>query len=301
VHGGGARPGLPVPPSPLVRAASPGPTTTTPPRVDADACRLWRPTTPCRTHGGGWGRAEHRLLGPRIQRASPRPLDRGDAAGFPMVPLLLKRDEAASGTIRHGPAGHPPYSKIRNTYTWPARHVGGGSTSAAAPEMGQLFRLKASYVIRPARASRGGPSCRRSRPTDVRGRRDRRLHLVHPGEPNAGWDGRIWGEIWRCGRPAWRPSTWRRSEHGQAGAPTPGPSRRLTRGAPIGRGLHRGGLLRRPGGRERRAFCIHRALRIVPLYALLLLTWFFIVPVLLAWDRAHTMLEQRTDVPLVFR
>jgi len=70
-----------------------------------------------------------------------------DAAGFPILPLLLKADEATSGEIKHALRFTILTSKIRGSYAWPATHESSNGTSTSQPPYGQLFRLKASYTI----------------------------------------------------------------------------------------------------------------------------------------------------------
>jgi len=70
-----------------------------------------------------------------------------DAAGFAILPGLLRYDEVASGQINHAIRFTAPGSTIRNTYLWPARHSDGSATGTDAPPMGTRFRLKASVDI----------------------------------------------------------------------------------------------------------------------------------------------------------
>ena len=79
-----------------------------------------------------------------------RPTDwtSADAAGFPILPLLIRADEASTGTIRHALRFTIESDKIRIAYVWPATHLtNNGTSSTNLPPMGQLFRLKASYQI----------------------------------------------------------------------------------------------------------------------------------------------------------
>ena len=79
-----------------------------------------------------------------------RPADwtSADAAGFPILPLLLRADEASSGSINHALRFTIESSDIRTEYTWPARHLtSNGTSSTNLPPMGQAFRIKASYTI----------------------------------------------------------------------------------------------------------------------------------------------------------
>lgn len=115
--------------------------------LDADACRLWELYHAYRP-AAGWqifGSAGFDLGSSALR---PDGWTSADAAGFPILPLLLRADEASSGTIRHALRFTILSSKIREAHAWPARHdTHGGGTSAAKPPMGQLFRLKASFAI----------------------------------------------------------------------------------------------------------------------------------------------------------
>jgi len=115
--------------------------------LDADSCRLWElyhayPTA------SGWdifGAASFDL---RSNDLRPAGWTSADAAGFPILPLLLRADEASAGAIRHALRFTIPTNKIRTSYTWPARHLtNNGTASTDLPQMGQLFRIKASYTI----------------------------------------------------------------------------------------------------------------------------------------------------------
>jgi hypothetical protein len=65
-----------------------------------------------------------------------------DAAGLPILPGLLKYDEAASGTIRHALRFTLP--RARRAYQAPASHCG-TTTDLSAPAYGSRWRLKASF------------------------------------------------------------------------------------------------------------------------------------------------------------
>jgi hypothetical protein len=71
-----------------------------------------------------------------------------DAAGLPILPGLLKYDEAASGTIRHALRFTLP--RARSAYQAPASHCG-TTTDLSAPAYGSRWRLKASFDESPYR------------------------------------------------------------------------------------------------------------------------------------------------------
>jgi hypothetical protein len=77
----------------------------------------------------------------RNQRRPPR-WTSADAAGLPILPGLLRYDEAARGTIRHALRFTLP--RARSAYQAPASHCG-TATDPSAPAYGSRWRLKASF------------------------------------------------------------------------------------------------------------------------------------------------------------
>ena len=118
-----------------------------------------------------------------------------DAAGFPILPLLLKQAKAASGAIHHALRFTILSSHIRNTYVWPARHLtSNGTSSLNLPPMGQLFRLKASYVI-PAGDSVQSKAILQALKTYGMYIADGGSNLFVQGEPSAAWDDTIFTQL----------------------------------------------------------------------------------------------------------
>ncbi len=115
--------------------------------LDADSCRLWE-TYHSYSSGGTWniyGAASFDMTSNALR---PDQWTSADAAGFPIMPLLLRADEASTGEIKHALRFTITSSKIKIGYIWPARHLTTNGTMAAdEPPMGQLLRLKASFVI----------------------------------------------------------------------------------------------------------------------------------------------------------
>jgi hypothetical protein len=116
--------------------------------LDTDSCRLWETYHSYQTTSGTWdifGSAEFDL---RSDALRPAGWTSADAAGFPIMPLLLKADEASSGAYQHAMRFTIPSASIRTAYVWPARHMtSNGTGNITLPPMGQLFRLKASFQI----------------------------------------------------------------------------------------------------------------------------------------------------------
>ena len=68
-----------------------------------------------------------------------------DAAGLPILPGLVRYDEAVTGTINHALRFTAP--RTRRAYVWPARHYASSLTDPNLPPMGQRFRLRADFDI----------------------------------------------------------------------------------------------------------------------------------------------------------
>ena len=116
--------------------------------LDADTCGLWELYHVYSDPKGGWdifGSAYFDLHSNALRKAG---WTSADAAGFPILPLLLRADEASSGTITHALRFTIESSTIRQEYIWPARHLTtNGTMSMSQPPMGQAFRIKSSYPI----------------------------------------------------------------------------------------------------------------------------------------------------------
>lgn len=116
--------------------------------LDADTCRLWELYHAYPDPSSGWDIFGSASFDLRSNALRPAGWTSADAAGFPILPLLLRADEASTGTITHALRFTIDSNHIRTTYIWPARHLtGNGTASTNLPPMGQLFRIKASYAI----------------------------------------------------------------------------------------------------------------------------------------------------------
>ncbi len=67
-----------------------------------------------------------------------------DAAGLPILPLLVNYDEVQSGAMDH--AIRVTAQCTQQSYIWPARHEA-GSSNGNCPPMGARFRLEASFSL----------------------------------------------------------------------------------------------------------------------------------------------------------
>jgi hypothetical protein len=116
--------------------------------LDADSCSLWELYHAYPDPKGGWDIYGSAFFDLTSNALRPADWTSADAAGFPILPLLLRADEASSGSITHALRFTIDSSHIRNDYIWPARHLtSNGTSSMNQPPMGQSFRVKASYAI----------------------------------------------------------------------------------------------------------------------------------------------------------
>lgn len=97
--------------------------------------------------GGGWQAGSGAIYNLRSNALRPAGWTSADAAGLPILPGLVRFDEIATGKITHAIRFTAP--QTRRAYVWPARHFASTLTGQQYPPMGQRFRLKASFDIRP--------------------------------------------------------------------------------------------------------------------------------------------------------
>ena len=132
-----AKPQFPIPAAPLVE----GGIETDPAKygdhhvllLDADTCGLWELYHVYPDPKGGWDIFGSAYFDLRSNALRPAGWTSADAAGFPILPLLLRADEASSGTITHALRFTIESSDIRQQYTWPARHLTTNGTMSSRP------------------------------------------------------------------------------------------------------------------------------------------------------------------------
>ncbi len=113
--------------------------------VDRDACVLYELYHARPNADGSWdaGSGVRWNLGSNALR--PDGWTSADAAGLPILPLMVRYDEIASGVIRHALRFTAPTTG--SAHIWPARHDAGDSHDPDLPPMGIRVRLKASFDI----------------------------------------------------------------------------------------------------------------------------------------------------------
>jgi len=113
--------------------------------VDRDSCRLWELYAAYPQNGGAsWTAGSGATWDLRSNAMRPLGWTSGDAAGLPILPGLVRRDEVAAGTIDHAIRVTAPH--IADAFVWPASHKA-ATGGASDPPMGAWFRLKASFDI----------------------------------------------------------------------------------------------------------------------------------------------------------
>ena len=112
--------------------------------VDTGTCKLYE-LFDAHRRGDGWHAGSGAVFDLRSDRLRPAGWTSADAAGLPITPGLVRRDEVRRGRIAHALRITVPRTAAR--YVWPARHSASGATSAALPPMGLRLRLKAGVRI----------------------------------------------------------------------------------------------------------------------------------------------------------
>jgi len=163
--------------------------------LDADTCSLWELYHVYPNAMGGWDIFGSAYFDLKSNALRPAGWTSADAAGFPIMPLLLRADEASSGTIRHALRFTIESNKIRTEYTWPARHLTGNGTGAMSlPPMGQAFRIKSSYAI-PSKFNTQSRAIIQALKTYGMYLADGGSSMYIQGEPSAGWEDDTFSQV----------------------------------------------------------------------------------------------------------
>src|SRR5215211_6018336 len=112
--------------------------------VQQDTCKLYE-LYAAERQGGSWQAFSGAIFDLRSNALRPDTWTSADAAGLPILPGLVRRDEVLAGEINH--ALRFTAVRTRGSYIWPARHEASDITDLNVPPMGPRFRLKASFDI----------------------------------------------------------------------------------------------------------------------------------------------------------
>ena len=112
--------------------------------LESDTCTLYE-LYDARYSPGGSTAGSGAIWSLRSDALRPAGWTSADAAGLPILPLLLRPDEVRSGSIHH--AIRVTAASTQASYLWPARHQASSSSNPALPPMGARFRLRAGVDI----------------------------------------------------------------------------------------------------------------------------------------------------------
>jgi hypothetical protein len=112
--------------------------------VQRDSCKLYE-LYHAEHKPSGWTAGSGAIFDLRSNTLRPPGWTSADAAGLPILPGLVRRDEASAGKIRHALRFTAP--STQRGYVDPARHFASSDTSPDLPPMGLRMRLKSSYDI----------------------------------------------------------------------------------------------------------------------------------------------------------
>ncbi len=113
--------------------------------VDAGTCRLYELFAAYPDGDGSWRAGSGAVFDLASNALRPASWTSADAAGLPILPGLVRYDEAAAGEIAHALRFTAP--QTRGDYVWPARHEASSLAGAQFPPMGARFRLKATVDV----------------------------------------------------------------------------------------------------------------------------------------------------------
>ena len=112
--------------------------------VNKDTCTLYE-ISDVMWNGGRPTAGSGAIFDLRSNALRPPGWTSADAAGLPMVPLLVRYEEMQAGAIDH--AIRFAVQRTDRSYLWPARHQAGIAADPSLPPMGARFRLKGSFDL----------------------------------------------------------------------------------------------------------------------------------------------------------
>jgi hypothetical protein len=108
-------------------------------------CKLYELYHASYSQADGWQAGSGAVWDLRSNALRPAGWTSADAAGLPILPGLVRRDEVLAGEIRH--ALRFTVWRSQQGYILPATHAAGATSDPSYPPMGLRLRLKAGYNI----------------------------------------------------------------------------------------------------------------------------------------------------------
>ena len=115
--------------------------------LDRDACQLYETFDSEFLGSAGWRCGSGAKFDLRSNALRPDGFTSADAAGLPILPGLVRRDEVLAGEIRH--ALRFTVRRTQRAYVHPATHFASSDRDPALPPMGMRVRLKESFDLGP--------------------------------------------------------------------------------------------------------------------------------------------------------
>jgi hypothetical protein len=112
--------------------------------VDRAACVLYE-LYRAFPRGGRWDADSGAEWDLRSTAGRPDSWTSADAAGLPIFPGLVRREEVATGRLEH--AIRVTFESTRDAWVHPASHCAGDTANPNAPAMGTRLRLRAGYGL----------------------------------------------------------------------------------------------------------------------------------------------------------
>jgi hypothetical protein len=112
--------------------------------LQTGACKLYELYGAERS-GKGWNAASGAVFNLRSNALRPEGWTSADAAGLPILPLLVRYPEVHTGRIDHALRVTVP--RTQAGYIHPATHLASSSSDPSLPPMGLRLRLKASFSL----------------------------------------------------------------------------------------------------------------------------------------------------------
>jgi len=108
------------------------------------SCRVYELYS-ARRRGSGWEAGSGAVFNLRSNALRPEGWTSADAAGLPILPLLVRYPEVRAGHIEH--ALRVTVQRTQRGYIHPATHFASSSSDPSLPPMGLRLRLKAGYSL----------------------------------------------------------------------------------------------------------------------------------------------------------
>ncbi len=159
---------------------------------ESGACRLWEAAYVLPQQDGSWQASYVAVWDLNSNAMRPSNWTSSDAAGMPIMPLLVRASEAQSGEIRHAMRVTLTPSVMAQAFVWPASHQAG--RSGGSIPFGALLRLKANFAI-PANWSTQAKAIAVAMQRYGLYVADNGSNLYVQGEPSATWQDAVFDEL----------------------------------------------------------------------------------------------------------